>query len=320
MQLTAAASLLGSGLYLQFVEPDVVKAFAHLVLLGAVLGVVDILLFFKVDEPRVTKLPEAGLWEVFSGPFRHAGFRSFIGFTCFWHFAAMIGAPFISLYLLQYVGMSLFQVLLLWTCSWVGGAICSRWLGRIADHYGNRVLLILCIGLKSINMLSLLLVPPSPDLALVILAPIFMIDMALNTGVAIANNGFLLKHSPAANRTMFIAAGTAIAGLVGGMTSIACGAWLSSVSDWSMMIGSRSITGFHVLFFASLLARFVATVLVTRVQEPGGREMREVVQTLLGVGPLRVLRYPLGLYRRRWPGVEEAAEECEQVERDAAAA
>ena len=48
-------------------------------------------------------LENAGLWEVLSGPFRHEGFRSFINFTCFWHFATMVGAPFISLFLLSAV-------------------------------------------------------------------------------------------------------------------------------------------------------------------------------------------------------------------------
>ncbi|MCA9055723.1 MAG: MFS transporter [Planctomycetaceae bacterium] len=298
MQITAAATLLGSGVWLWQSGLDMQVGFAVIVAVGGILGVIDLCLFIKVDEPRVTKLPAAGLWEVVSGPFRHAGFRSFIGFMCFWHFAAMVGAPFISLYLLQYVGMDLFQVLVLWTFSWLGGAISSRWLGHAADHFGNRPVLILCVGLKSINMISLLFVPREPILALTLLAPVFMVDMALNTGVAIATNGYLLKHSPAANRTMFIASGTAVAGLVGGVTAIVCGAWLSWVGDWSLPFPGRPLTGFHVLFLTSLLLRFVAVALVSSVQEPEVKPTMHVISTLMGVGPIRVLRYPVGLYRR----------------------
>jgi MFS family permease len=298
MQLAAAAALFGSGLFLTYGDVDIRHGFAALCGLASVLGIIDICLFHKVEEPRVTQLPAAKLRDVIRGPFQHPGFRSFIGFTCFWHFAAMTGAPFISLYLLQYVGMSLFQVLTLWTFSWLGGAISSRWLGYAADHYGNRPVLTLCIALKSCLMFSLLLVPRDPSLALWLLAPVFMVDMALNTGIAIANNGFLMKHSPAANRTMFIAAGTAVAGLVGGITSILCGGWLTYMGDWSMPFVGRPINGFHVLFAVSIMLRFVAMALVTRIQEPHVKPTMHVVTTLIGVTPMRVLRYPVGLYRR----------------------
>jgi hypothetical protein len=105
-------------------------AFPILVAIGTVLGVMDILLFYRVDEPPVTRHPAPSILELLKGPFRSREFRSFIRFTAFWHFAAMIGAPFISLYLLDVVGLTVGQVLLLWTFSWVGGALSSRWLGR----------------------------------------------------------------------------------------------------------------------------------------------------------------------------------------------
>lgn len=298
MQLCAAGALLISGLWLWLSGSDVRTGFAWMTLIAGVLGVIDLCLFVKVEEPRVTQLPEASLREVLAGPFRHPGFRSFIGFTCFWHFAAMVGAPFISLYLMQHIGMDLFQVLILWTCSWIGGALSSRWLGHAADRFGNRPVLIFCTLLKPLNMISLLACPQDPAVALVVLAPLFMVDMALNTGIAIANNGFMLKHSPAANRTMFIAAGTAVAGLVGGVTSIVCGAWLTWMGEWSAVALGYTLTGFHVLFLVSMLLRFVAAALVYRVQEPQVGTTMQLVTTLMDVVPLRVLRYPVGLYRR----------------------
>lgn len=314
MQGTAALSLVLASLYLRYVAVDIREGFAWIVLVGCILGVVDILMFYKVDEPKVTRLPEAGLWEVLAGPFRHAGFRSFIGFTCFWHFAAMIGAPFISLYLLDYVGMSADAVLMLWTFSWIGGALSSKWLGQLTETHGNRVVLILCTTLKPINMLSLLMVPREPTLAFWILAPLFMVDMALNTGIAISNNGFLLKNSPAANRTMYIAAGTAVAGLVGGITSIACGIWLAWVGDWSTVVHGATLTGYHMLFLFSMLMRFVSIKLVHWIHEPEGAKVREVVTLLIGVDPIRVLRYPLGLYQR-WTERELVGSDESETER-----
>ncbi|MBD3675085.1 MAG: MFS transporter [Planctomycetaceae bacterium] len=297
MQAAAALSLGGIALILTQSSLDIIAAFALIVAVGGVLGVADVCLFYRVDEPEVTHLPQATLGEILSGPIRHRGFRSFIGFMSFWHIAAMVGAPFISLYLLSEIGMSLPQVLLLWTLGWIGGAFSSRWFGRMAEDFGNRPILVICTALKSINMIALLLTPRDPTTAFIFLVPVFMFDMALNTGFAIANNGFLLKNSPAANRTMFIAAGTAIAGLCGGLTAVVSGALLSGMEGWSASLGGIVINGFHVLFFGSMILRFVAVGVVQRIHEPDVHDTSQVVTVLIGVTPLRVLRYPIGLYR-----------------------
>ncbi|MEZ5943322.1 MAG: MFS transporter [Planctomycetaceae bacterium] len=300
MQFTAALMLLGSGLYLLDPASDFRWGYAMIVLVATVLGVIDILMFYKVDEPPVTQLPQASVWQVLKEPFQHTGFRRFIGFTCFWHVAAMVGAPFISLYLLEWVGLSLFQVLLLWTCSWIGGALSSRWLGRLAEAYGNRPVLIMCTTLKSVNMFALLMAGPGNTwVTFSWMAPLFMIDMALNTGIAIANNGFMLKQSPAANRTMFIAAGTAVAGLAGGVTSVVCGLILVWLANWSVDLPGYTINGYKVLFCVSILLRFIAVGLVRHVQEPKSRSVSHVVTMLVGVNVTQVLRFPVGLYRRR---------------------
>lgn len=297
MQWTAAGSLLFGALLLYQTGLGVRIGYPILAVIAACFGILDILLFLKVEEPRVTPLPDANLKRVLLGPFLHPGFRSFIGFMCFWHFTAMIGAAFISLYLLQYVGMTLFAVLLLWTCSWTGGATMARWMGRLADRFGNKPLLVLCVTFKSINMIALLAVPRDPAVAFWILVPVFMVDAVLNAGFAIATNGFLLKNSPAENRTMYIAAGTALAGLVGGLTAILGGGVLAALGDWSIRLGDWNYSAFHLLFTISLLLRFVAAGIVSRIHEPQSYDTVQVVTQLIGVTPLRVMRYPVGLYR-----------------------
>lgn len=297
MQWVAALSLLFGALLLYQTDLGVRLGYPILALIATAFGVTDILLFARVDEPPVTRMPDPQLVKVLTGPFRHRGFRSFVGFMCFWHFTAMIGAAFISLFLLEYVGMSLFQVLMLWTCSWVGGALTSRWMGHLAEEYGNKPLLVLCVTFKSLNMLALLCVPHAPTPAFWILVPVFMVDAGLNAGFAIATNGFLLKNSPSENRTMYIAAGTAYAGLVGGLTAVGAGALLTALGDWSINVLGRELVGFHLLFATSLVLRFVAVAIVSRIHEPDVYDTLQVVTQLVGVTPLRVLRYPVGLYR-----------------------
>ena len=281
MQITAAISLLGAAFLILHSGLSIEISYSVMICIGTGCGVADLLLFRKVFEPPVQQVPSPRLRQVLSEPFRNREFRRYIGFMCFWNFAAMAGAPFISLYLLAEIGMDLYHVLLLWTISWVGGAMLSRTLGRWADSHGSQPVLVMCVALKSSNMLALLLVPHSPTIAFWILTPCFMLDAVLNAGILIANNGFMIKNSPSENRTMYIAATTAIAGMVGGVTSIVAGAVMQTLSGHHWTFGSWTIGNFQLMFITSIALRWVGLVMTRYVQEPSARHTWDVVQELV---------------------------------------
>ena len=308
MQWSGAAALLFASFLLQSYSDNIRTAFAILMIIAAVLGVSDILLFRRVHEPPVTKIAETRVRKVLAEPFRNRDFRSFISFMCFWHFAAMVGAPFISLFLLAEVGMSLSQLLLLWVFCWVGGAVCSARIGLLVARYGHRPILILCTALKSTNMITLILIPNDPSLAFRLLVPVFILDSILNAGFVVSINGFMLTKSPAGNRTMFIAAGTALAGLIGGMTSVACGVLLTFTELSTTVFGSN-LSSYRLLFAVSVLLRLASLLLVIRVREPDAHGARYVVSQLIGATPLRLVRFPVGLFRS---GVDDVASETQQ--------
>jgi MFS family permease len=287
-QWTAALALLANALFFVNAGVDVRFAFAAIITLGALLGVTDILLFLRVEEPPMGQAAQCSLWDALAAPFRQRDFRGFIFYSCFWNLAAMVGAPFISMYLLEYVGMDLFHILLLWTVSWVGGALLSNQLGQWAERFGQRPVLVLCTAFKSINMIGLLLCPADPTIAFLVLAPIFMIDAFLNAGIAIANNGFMIKNSPRENRIMFIAAGTGFAGIVGGAASIVAGAGIAATMDWSWMLHGTRYVNFHVLFGVSMVLRLISAVLATQIREPSSAGARVVAGHLLLATRLRV--------------------------------
>lgn len=280
MHWTAAFALGLAALFTAYHPGGIKPAFAIMGVIAAFCGVADLLFFLWVDEPPVQTAPSPRLRDILVAPFQQREFRAFIGFMCFWHFAAMTGAPFISLFLLEYVGMDLFHVMLLWACSWIGGALTAGRMGWIADRFGHRPLLVLSIAFKSTLMLALILVPSNPQLTFWLLIPVFMLDALLNAGIAIAQHGFLLSYSPVGNRTMYIAAGTAIAGMVGGVTSIASGAALRALAGWDFSFLAVGVSHFHVLFSISVALRLLAAVFVLRVEEPEAASTREVVTHL----------------------------------------
>ena len=296
MQWAGAASLLFASTLLQSYADQIQTAFAILIVIAAVLGVADILLFWPVHEPPVTKIAETRIRKVLAEPFQNRDFRSFISFMSFWHFAAMVGAPFISLFLLAEVGMSLSRLLLLWVFCWVGGAACSARIGRLAERFGHRPILILCTTLKSSNMIALILVPNDPDVAFMILAPVFILDSILNAGFVVATNGFMLTKSPSGNRTMFIAAGTALAGLIGGITSVLCGGLLTWTNLDTVVFGVP-VSSYRLLFLVSVALRLASLLLVVRIRESDSLGTRHVVSQLIGATPLRLIHFPVGLFR-----------------------
>lgn len=273
MQWTAAGTLALCAIVMLKCGLPIRVAFTGLLCFASIAGVADILCFLKIHEPPITSPPSTRMSDVWAAPFQDKNYRTFIFYSCFWHFAAMLGAPFISLFLLTYIGMELFQVLMLWSLSWIGGALVSHWVGWFADTYGNRPLLVLCTAFKSVNMLALLMIPPDPSLAFWLLIPVLMVDAMLNAGIENANKGFMLLNSPVEHRTVFIAAGTALAGMVGCVTAIAAGAVLTEMEGWNWTLtspfGPVFINNFHVLFGFSFLMRLAAVELARWVREPG---------------------------------------------------
>ena len=301
MQWTAAATLGLCAVVLLKCGLPIRVAFTGLLCFASLAGVADILCFIKVYEPPITAPPSTRMRDVWAAPFQDRNFRTFIFYSCFWHFAAMLGAPFISLYLLSYVGMELFHVLMLWSLSWIGGAVVSHWVGSFADTYGNRPLLVLCTAFKSVNMLALLMVPADPSLAFWFLIPVLMVDAMLNAGIENANKGFMLLNSPAEHRTVFIAAGTALAGMVGCITAISAGAALTAMEEWTWSIDSPwgvvLINNFHVLFGFSFLMRLGAVELARWVREPGSIRTAAALFSVCGLSRanapiLRMVREP----------------------------
>jgi hypothetical protein len=308
VQWSAAAALLACALFLFKTGWDTRTAFSVIIGVGAICGVTDLLLFTNVAEPPVLHTSKPRLGEVLAAPFRHAEFRQFIAYSSFWHFAAMLGAPFISMYLLAGasdmggVGMNLYDVLVLWATSWVGGALLSGRMGQWTEQYGNRPMLVLCTALKSLLMIALVLTPREPTIVFWVMVPIFTIDAATNAGIVIATNGFLLKHSPSENRAMFIAAGTAVAGIVGGVTSVAAGGALSLLGPGQVEALGLGLTGFHAMFLASVLMRLATIFFVRRIREPNSQSAKQMAAELIAASPLRLVAFPR---RRRLDQTDE---------------
>jgi hypothetical protein len=121
----------------------------------------------------------------------------------------------------------------------------------------------------------------------------------LNAGILIANNGFMIKNSPRENRTMFIAAGTGFAGIVGGAASIAAGGALAASDQWSIVLAGTEYVNFHVLFAASMVLRLASALLATFIREPTSAATRVVAGEIIVATRVRVRSWQLAIVGQR---------------------
>lgn len=275
----------------------VIPGFTVLATIGIALGVTDILLFLGVPESPNRRIPDDHLLKVVVQPLKDFKFRPFLTFIGFWNFGIFLSAPFMSLFLIQNVGMSVMTVQLLSIPGSIGVVISSRFWALVCDTYGyRRTLQILTIG-KAFAPLYFILTPRIPEIGIPFLWLMYFIDGIMNSGVALAQQGVLLKATPQRNRAMYIAASNFFAvGIMAGIAPVIAGRAIDSLNRvFTFDMGSYyHINGYHIIFAVSMLLRFAAYPLASRIHDESHRSLRMVVRELTSLETYRVL----GLLRR----------------------
>jgi hypothetical protein len=112
----------------------------------------------------------------------------------------------------------------------------------------------------------------------------------------IANNGFMIKNSPSENRTMYIAACQALAGLIGGVTSILAGLVLKGMAGWEWEFLGKTWGHYHVLFAVSVVLRWISAFWVHWLREPNAKSTRHLVGEVMSSPIGRFLASPAGAF------------------------
>jgi len=296
MHATWTAAFLLVTFYLYMADQPATVVFPILVIIAVLAGVTDVLLFLGVDEPRNLTTADNCLWSDFLAPMQHRIYRRFVLFSCAWTFSTMFAASFMLLYVLKVIELAAWKTSLIWCVQGVGMAIASSMWGRLADRYGNKPVLKICVTLKPMIVIVFLLLTPANVIWLLPL--VFLIDGMLNSGNTLAINGYMLSIAPRRNRSMFIAAITGLAGVCGGISAMLAGTLLSSLQSWETLFCGRIWNAFHVVFAISLGLRLACQPLVWRIQEPGASDSRQLLGAIMAEWPMWIVRFPVGLFRR----------------------
>jgi len=296
MYITWAACFISVATFAALSGLQMRLAFPILAAIGVTAGVIDILLFLSVPEPPNTIVRDMRIIDVFLEPWRHAEYRTFGIYSASRWACIMFCASFFQLFALQQLRMTVFQATLMWCLMGLGVALSSKAWGRVIDRHGHRPAIVCCMAFKPLFLFVWIIV--TPETAPFILPALLLIDSTVNAGILISENGFMFKIAPQRNRSMFIASITGVAGLAGGIGTIAGGKILYMLADVPLVALGRSWNHFQVLFAIGVLLRLIPFVLALRIHETKSTGALQLLYDVHGTGAVQFLRYPLGLYRR----------------------
>jgi len=291
MAVTSAASLLAVAAFTAaWLDWPITVKFPALALLGVVAGVVDILLFVHVREPEHQTVRDIHPVHLLTEPIRDRTYRRFLLFQCIWRISTTIVGAFTAVYALTILAVPVAHVTLIWSLHVIGKAIASRFWGRVADRHGQTPIMKLCITLKPIYAMSYLIM--TPQTVYWILPPVMLMDGMLNSGLALAENGYAMKMAPRKNRSMFLAAASGLAGLCAGLATVAVGAAVKPLEGHVLHWAGHTWNHFQIVFATSVVLRLFGNIYVRMVHEPTSTRSR---QMLRDIWPLRFrLRSRLG--------------------------
>jgi MFS family permease len=270
--------------------------FLVLAIIGCTAGTIDILLFKTIREPA-NVLMVGSPWATLRQPLRDHNCRKLLRFQAIFYGVSNVGAAFMLVYTLEVLEVPLWKTALLWSLPSFGYALVAPLWGRLADRFGHRPVLRLCVALKPGIALAYLLVTPAT--ALPVLGVAMFLDSMLNAGIEIASNGYVLKMAPRANRSMFIAMTSAFSSFAMGVGAILGGVFLQHTTGMTWLFAGREWNHFQLLFLVSFLLRIPCIRLAGLVREPASAKSRVVLEYLLGLWPMRALLLPMDWYRRR---------------------
>lgn len=248
--------------------------------LGAVFGVVDICLYFRIHEPPLARKPGPSGFDYFlvcfSEPFRNREFRRLLIGMGLWSFSANLVLPFLPLYQRgetlagHTLGLGVTWIFLacMNVIANIAGVLSSRLWARWTDRLGQERVLLLGAGYLFINLAYLVIQPSWHVFALL---PLAFITGTLNAAWTVSNQQHLLRTAPKENRSFYISAHNCTNGLLMAAGPLIGGllADRAPVLNWQWP-GGLDCCYFHILLFLATIGGCGALVIL--LNGPRGAE------------------------------------------------
>jgi MFS family permease len=257
--------------------------FAVLFAVAGMLGIAALPVLASVPPPRRTqsRVDVPRVSHVLLTPLRDENFRAFLGFAVVWHIALGLSAPFLIVFMLEDLRLSVLAVTALSALTSITGAATMQHWGRLGDHFGAKTVVRAGTYLITLPMLLWLVVTPERTWPIVLIQFLSGLGWgAYNTNV----NPLALKIAPGASGPAYVASLGAVAGMAEAIGPIAGGLVISAVRGWS----ASTLHPYYVIVVIAFVLRAAATFVPGHVHEPGGVAVARMVRTMARVRSMNV--------------------------------
>ncbi len=208
-------------------------------------------------------------------PFADRRFQRLLFFGCWFSFFNGVTQTAQNIYPAKVLGMHLFAMLALRTVMRSGQSLASPTLGRLADRWGNRPVMIVSQLLVATGPLFFLFATPTQRWWLF---GAFLVWIAY-AGLNVCLPNLMLKLAPGGDSPSYIATFYAVTGLCYGLSTIGGGFLFEylKTSQVSIIIGPISLDYYGVLFVTGWITRSLGVVLLLLLIEPGARTWRQIL-------------------------------------------
>jgi MFS family permease len=286
--------------------PPLILLLSVVFIVAGAIGMIDILLFAKVSEPRMARQPREPLAARLSRPLKDQGFRRFVVYWSVWQSANSWCTWFWMPYFLDFLtsekaraaaanaplwwGEYLFMTaaIVLPVGFQIGQFLGYPMWGRAVDRFGRKPVFFVSSTIHTLTWASWIFLSPA---MLPWMLPIQILGGIIGGGCDIAVFNMMLGYNRKGGPG-YQAVGTVVFSIAGAVTAIIAGTVATALADfqWTFAPGTRwehTFNRYAVLIVVGMVIKYTADlVFLRRVQDvdskPAGHALRFVLNNLHG--------------------------------------
>jgi MFS family permease len=249
--------------------------FASLFACAGLIGLAALPFLAKVPPPRRahSRVETPPLRQMLITPLRDVNFRTFLWFAALWHIALGLSGPFLIVFMLEKLRLSVLQVTALAAVTSMAGAVTMKYWGTLGDHFGAKT--VVRAGVYLITLPTMLWLIVTPERAW----PLLVIQLVTGLGWGAYNtnvNNMVLKIAPERSGPSYVATLGAVAGSAEAVGPLIGGVILSTAGGWT----TSELLPYYVLVVIAFVLRAAASFVPGHVHEAGGVPVGRMVRTM----------------------------------------